>query len=111
MKKLRLLILLTASMMFASCAMKSGYYTQKNGKWTFVSKKVGFSNYFSNPRVDDTNFNYKDSGKFRWPVPSSKRISSYLTSWSLFTLRSKKISIIWLRGSSKYEFVRLSKLI
>ncbi len=77
MKKLRLLILLTASMMFASCAMKSGYYTQKNGKWTFVSKNIGFSNYFSNPRVDDSNFNYKDSGKFRWPVPSSKRISSY----------------------------------
>jgi len=61
----------------SSCAMKSGYYAQKNGKWTFVSQKTGFSNYFENPRVDNTKFNYRDTGKFRWPVPASKRISSF----------------------------------
>jgi len=73
----KLLLLITSALLLSSCAMRSGYYAQKNGKWTFVSQKTGFSNYFADPRVDDSKFDYKDSGMFRWPVPASKRISSY----------------------------------
>jgi len=64
-------------MISSSCAMKSGFYTKQGNKWVFVTKKTGFMNYFANPRVDDSNFNYQDSGMFHWPVPSSTRISSY----------------------------------
>jgi murein DD-endopeptidase MepM/ murein hydrolase activator NlpD len=71
-----ILILLTL-VLTSSCAMRSGHYVQKNGKWTFVTKNIGFLNYFENPRVDNTTFDYKDTGKFKWPVPASKRISSF----------------------------------
>lgn len=60
--------------------MKSGFYARKGGKWVFVAKNTGFSNYLTDPRVDDTNFNYADTGMFKWPVPSSKRISSFFGS-------------------------------
>lgn len=71
------LSLLFLAFICTSCAMKSGYYVQKNGKWTFVSQKTGFMNYLANPRVDDSKFDYRDTGKFKWPVPASKRISSF----------------------------------
>jgi murein DD-endopeptidase MepM/ murein hydrolase activator NlpD len=71
------LLILSIVILSSSCAMKSGYYVQKNGKWTFVSQKTGFLNYFENPRVDNSTFDYKDTGMFKWPVPASKRISSF----------------------------------
>lgn len=80
MKKSNIIILFLIAMVTSSCAMKSGYYKRQGKKWVFVSKKSGFMNYFTNPRVDDSNFDYGVSDKFMWPVPSSKRISSYFGS-------------------------------
>lgn len=60
-----------------SCAMRSGQYVHQDGKWVFKQQKIGFMHNFANPRVDDTPFNQKDTGRFMWPVPSSKRISSF----------------------------------
>lgn len=60
-----------------SCAMRSGYYVQEEGKWVFKEQKVGFMHNFSNPRVDNSPFNYSETERFLWPVPSSNRISSY----------------------------------
>ncbi len=77
MKKSNIIILFLIAFVTSSCAMKSGYYKRQGKKWVFVSKKTGFINYFANPRVDDSTFDYSASDKFMWPVPSSKRISSY----------------------------------
>lgn len=71
------ILLILVALVSTSCAMKSGHYVRKGSKWVFVEKKTGFMNYFANPRVDDSKFNYRDSGTFKWPVPGSKRISSH----------------------------------
>lgn len=60
-----------------SCAIRSGYYEQKDGKWVFKEQKIGFLHNFRNPRVDDSPFNFSETERFLWPIPSSKRISSY----------------------------------
>jgi len=77
MNKSNAIITFICMIVFSSCAMKSGFYAKKNGKWTFVAKNTGFSNYFESVRIDDSKFDYRDSGKFHWPVPGSKRISSF----------------------------------
>lgn len=77
MRKSNIIILFLIILVTSSCAMKSGFYKKQGKKWVFVTKKTGFMNYFENPRVDDTRFDYSASDKFLWPVPSSKRISSY----------------------------------
>jgi murein DD-endopeptidase MepM/ murein hydrolase activator NlpD len=80
MKKSNIVTLILFTILFSSCAMRSGKYTMKNGKWVFVSQKTGFMHGFSNPRVDNGTFDYRNSGTFIWPVPSTKRISSYFGS-------------------------------
>ena len=77
MLKSNFLLIILLSLFGTSCAMKSGYYVKQGKKWVFVSKKTGFMNHLANPRVDDSNFNYHDTGAFKWPVPGSKRISSF----------------------------------
>jgi murein DD-endopeptidase MepM/ murein hydrolase activator NlpD len=77
MLKSNFLLILLLSLFATSCAMKSGYYVKQGKKWVFVTKKTGFMNHLSNPRIDSSNFNYHDSGVFKWPVPGSKRISSF----------------------------------
>lgn len=66
-------------LLVASCSHRSGYYVQKNGKWVFVSQRVGFN--YSNSkmahRVDYSPYDFKSDGRFIWPVPSSKKVSSY----------------------------------
>jgi murein DD-endopeptidase MepM/ murein hydrolase activator NlpD len=72
---LLLLIILTSS---CSQMMRSGQYVKKNGKWVFVESRGGIMNFFKNP-VRESVESYADipEGKFLWPVPHSKRISSF----------------------------------
>jgi murein DD-endopeptidase MepM/ murein hydrolase activator NlpD len=71
------LIFILLLAILTGCAGRSGYYVQKNGQWVFKEQKVGFMHNFANPRVDNSAFDYSQSERFMWPVPSSKRISSY----------------------------------
>jgi murein DD-endopeptidase MepM/ murein hydrolase activator NlpD len=76
--KYNIIAILFIMLLSSSCAMRSGHYVKStNGQWTFVKENHGFMHGFFNPRVDDTDFDYADSGKFLWPVPSSKKVSSY----------------------------------
>lgn len=60
---------------FVSCAHhRSGRYVFQNGSWQFESSKTGFMNYLGNP---GTYVDYDGEGKFLWPVPSSKKITSF----------------------------------
>jgi murein DD-endopeptidase MepM/ murein hydrolase activator NlpD len=77
MLKSNFLLIILLSLFATSCAMKSGYYVKQGKKWVFVTKKTGFMNHLANPRIDSSNFNYHDTGAFKWPVPGSKRISSF----------------------------------
>ncbi|MEX0799475.1 MAG: M23 family metallopeptidase [Bacteriovoracaceae bacterium] len=60
-----------------SCAMQSGRYVQKGGEWVFQPSEVGFMRLIQNPGRDNSAFDYRDSARFIWPVPSAKRISSF----------------------------------
>lgn len=55
-----------------SCAMKSGSYVYRNGKWVFKSSQIGLFNEGNGYSTD-----YRSIGDFIWPVPSSKKISSH----------------------------------
>lgn len=71
---------LTLFIFFVSaCAHhRSGRYVLKNGKWVFEQSKVGFMyNGLNYDRVDDSEYDFKEDGRFIWPVPSSKKVSSY----------------------------------
>jgi murein DD-endopeptidase MepM/ murein hydrolase activator NlpD len=59
-----------------SCAMKSGRYVKRGNEWVFVSSQTGFNYFFNNSKHDDSEY-IADPGRFIWPVPSSKRISSF----------------------------------
>jgi murein DD-endopeptidase MepM/ murein hydrolase activator NlpD len=59
-----------------SCAMKSGRYVQRGNKWVFVSSKTGFQYYYNKAQQDNSNY-VAEPGRFMWPVPTSKRISSF----------------------------------
>lgn len=75
---MKFLILSLLFSLFFSCAShKSGQYVLKNGQWVFVSSKVGFSSRYDNGRVDNSDYNYQDTGEYIWPVPGSKRVSSH----------------------------------
>jgi murein DD-endopeptidase MepM/ murein hydrolase activator NlpD len=56
--------------------MKSGRYVKQGNKWVFVKAKTGYSYYFNKSRVDNSSY-IAEPGKFIWPVPASKRLSSY----------------------------------
>lgn len=62
-----------------SCAHmpQSGRYEKRGEEWVFVKTNVGFSQFFNAPSVDDEPHDFRDNGRFLWPVPSSKRISSF----------------------------------
>ncbi len=64
-------------LLMASCAHhRSGRYVFQNGKWVFKSSKIGFAySGIDFGRVDDSHYSFTD-GKFIWPVPSSKKVSS-----------------------------------
>lgn len=57
--------------------MKSGRYVQQNGKWVFQAEEAGFMRFIENPGRDGSMYDYADTGRFIWPVPSTKRISSF----------------------------------
>ena len=61
-----------------SCAHhRSGRYVFTDGKWVFKSSKVGFAfNGLDFGRIDNSHYAFND-GKFIWPVPSSKKVSSH----------------------------------
>ena len=61
---------------FTSCAMRSGRYVKRDQKWVFVPSTTGFQYYYNKSHTDDSQY-IADPGKFIWPVPSSKRISSF----------------------------------
>lgn len=67
------------SMMFVSCAHhRSGKYVYSGGKWVFKKTNIGFlSGGYDGGRVDNSPYEYKDYGKFIWPVPGSKKVSSF----------------------------------
>ena len=79
MLKQRIILLFILLLGLASCAHhSSGRYVYKNGKWVFQNSKIGFSNipHTESNRVD--NREYADTeGLFAWPVPSSKKVSSF----------------------------------
>tara|TARA_B100001971_G_C18268046_1_gene596669 strand:- start:107393 stop:107950 length:558 start_codon:yes stop_codon:yes gene_type:complete len=68
---MRILFLLSL-FIFTSCAMRSGRYVYSNGKWVFKSSNVGLFNEGGGYSTD-----YRATGDFIWPVPSSKKISSH----------------------------------
>lgn len=64
----------------ASCSHhRSGRYVYSNGKWVFETSQIGFLNAksFNAGRVDNSPYEYKDYGNFIWPVPGSKKVSSF----------------------------------
>lgn len=73
------LLLLSTFIFFLSCAHhKSGRYEFVNGKWVFVKTKTGFlHNGLRLDRVDNSEYNFGTYGRFIWPVPSSKKVSSF----------------------------------
>lgn len=63
----------------SSCAHhRSGKYVFSNGKWVFKKSRIGFlSNGYNAGRIDNSPYEYKDYGTFIWPVPGSKKVSSF----------------------------------
>jgi murein DD-endopeptidase MepM/ murein hydrolase activator NlpD len=62
-----------------SCAHhRSGNYVFVKGKWVFKANNVGFSNGKGGyGRIDYSPYEFSDTGTFIWPVPRSKKVSSY----------------------------------
>lgn len=56
--------------------MQSGRYVNQNGKWVFQPEEIGFMRFLENPGRDGSMYDYASSGRFIWPVPAAKRISS-----------------------------------
>lgn len=72
-------LILLFSFFLTGCAHfgESGRYVKKGNEWVFVKSNVGFGSLFSSPHIDSEPYDFKDTGRFMWPVPSSKRISSF----------------------------------
>lgn len=75
MLKQLFIVIFFGSFAFISCSHHtSGYYVYRNGQWKFETKRVGFQH--RPGRVDHKQ--YADSeGLFIWPVPASKKVSSF----------------------------------
>ena len=74
---MKFLAILVGILFLHSCAMQSGRYVQKNGKWVFQAEEIGFMRFMENPERDGSMYEYTDTGRFIWPVPAAKRISSF----------------------------------
>lgn len=57
--------------------MRSGRYVQENGQWVFKAEEIGFMRFLENPGRDYSGYDYRNTGRFIWPVPAAKRISSF----------------------------------
>lgn len=79
MKKQRLAFLFILLLGLGSCAhQSSGRYVLQNGKWTFKKSNIGFSRLGNDESHRIDNNSYTDTeGLFVWPVPASKKVSSY----------------------------------
>lgn len=74
------LFLLFSLFFVSSCAHigSSGRYVKRGNVWVFEKTSVGFGKFFGGgASIDDSPFDFKDSGRFLWPVPSSRKISSH----------------------------------
>lgn len=73
------LIYLILFLLVSSCAHhRSGRYVFESGKWVFKKSHTGFMHGgFDFGRVDNSAYDFKDDGRFIWPVPSSKKVSSH----------------------------------
>ena len=70
------LIFLIVLVSNVSCShTRSGNYVFKDGKWVFVHNNVGFLHEYGTSRDYQVDMNV-DTGRFMWPVPSSRRVSS-----------------------------------
>ena len=78
MVKTKYLLFFCVFLHLSSCAHhRSGRYVLKGDKWVFEKSNIGFLKkgiYFG--RVDNNNYSVDDS-KFIWPLPGSKKVSSY----------------------------------
>lgn len=77
---MKVIAILTIILVTSSCSnmRRSGRYVNKNGKWVFESNKTGIANFFRNTRPDTSNYYTQiDNSRFMWPVPASKKITSF----------------------------------
>ena len=78
MKKINITLLLSLLMILSCAHYKSGRYVFENGKWEFKKSNAGFMySGIDFGRVDNSHYSFKDDGEFIWPVPGSKKVSSY----------------------------------
>ncbi len=79
MRKQHLIVLFILLFGLSSCAThRSGRYVYQNGKWVFKHEKIGFSKLLDELENRVDNSQYADTeGLFVWPVPASKKVSSY----------------------------------
>ena len=74
----RLAVYTLLVVLFVSCAHhRSGSYVYVNGKWVFKKSNIGFLESSGYGRIDYSQYEFTDTGQFIWPVPRSKKVSSY----------------------------------
>jgi murein DD-endopeptidase MepM/ murein hydrolase activator NlpD len=65
-------------LLFSCAHHRSGQYVLVKGKWTFKKSNIGFlKNGINFGRIDNGRYGNIDDSKFIWPIPSSKKVSSY----------------------------------
>lgn len=72
-----LISLSIVSLFLMSCATQSGRYVYHDGKWVFQKSQTGFVHFSRSHRIDSSPLDGSELGRFMWPVPSSKNISSH----------------------------------
>lgn len=79
MKKNKTIYLLLLFFLSSCAYHRSGRYVFESGKWVFRKDQVGFLNHRGKffGRVDDSQYQFKEDGRFIWPVPSSSKVSSH----------------------------------
>lgn len=71
-------LLLIFCVITACAHPKSGWYVFENGQWKFKSSRVGFMYAREDfGRIDHSHYDFAEDGEFIWPVPGSKKVSSY----------------------------------
>ena len=79
MKQLNFFYSIFLLLIAVSCAHhRSGRYVLESGEWVFKRSQAGFleSGIHLGP-VDEEAYNFRADGRFIWPVPSSKKVSSH----------------------------------